>query len=182
LSEDYRKMTIGMITTLHEILMRGFLDFKYRGEFRNCAVRIGNRTCPNVGKKALEGAVNEWIEKWGRHLEFKNTIRNTCGTGALNTGQTTISIKTWESDEKYKEIQKAHIEFENIHPFVDGNGRIGRMLMNWQALKAWLDPIVIKVEDRFEYYKWFDDKKKEPDIWDTMSVEQLTKRSGLEWD
>jgi len=48
-----------------------------------------------------------------------------------------------------------HVKFEHIHPFVDGNGRVGRMLLNWQRLKAGLDILVIKYDERSEYYKWF---------------------------
>lgn len=54
-------------------------------------------------------------------------------------------------------IKQDHINFENIHPFVDGNGRTGRMLMNWQRLQSGLDIVVIKGDDRGRsaYYKWF---------------------------
>lgn len=52
-------------------------------------------------------------------------------------------------------IQRHHVEFERIHPFVDGNGRTGRMLMNWQRVLAGLFPLCIRVEDRQEYYAWF---------------------------
>ena len=48
-----------------------------------------------------------------------------------------------------------HIKFEKIHPFVDGNGRTGRMLMNWERLKANLRILVIREEERFDYYQWF---------------------------
>ncbi len=48
-----------------------------------------------------------------------------------------------------------HVAFERIHPFVDGNGRLGRMLMNWQRLKAGLDILVIKANERRAYYDWF---------------------------
>lgn len=54
-------------------------------------------------------------------------------------------------------IQKAHIEFERIHPFVDGNGRSGRMLMNWQRIQAGLEPLCIKAAERWAYYTWFAD-------------------------
>ena len=48
-----------------------------------------------------------------------------------------------------------HIRYEHIHPFVDGNGRTGRLFMNWQRLKAGLDILVIKESEKYEYYKWF---------------------------
>lgn len=52
-------------------------------------------------------------------------------------------------------IKRGHIAFEQIHPFEDGNGRVGRIIMNWQRVKAGLPIMVIKENDRFEYYKWF---------------------------
>lgn len=51
-----------------------------------------------------------------------------------------------------------HIEFERIHPFIDGNGRVGRMLLNWVRLKITKDPFLIILEsEKSEYYKWFND-------------------------
>lgn len=55
-------------------------------------------------------------------------------------------------------IRQAHIEFEKIHPFVDGNGRTGRMIMNWQRQKAGLKPLLIRYDARGEYYQWFKGK------------------------
>jgi Fic family protein len=49
-----------------------------------------------------------------------------------------------------------HIEFVGIHPFVDGNGRTSRLLMNLELIKAGFPPVVINVEDRLEYYKALD--------------------------
>jgi hypothetical protein len=48
-----------------------------------------------------------------------------------------------------------HVSFEHLHPFRDGNGRVGRILYNWQRLKLGLPIHVIKYEDRWEYYNWF---------------------------
>ena len=46
------------------------------------------------------------------------------------------------------------IEF--IHPFIDGNGRTGRLLMNLQLIRAGLPPINVKFTDRRRYYDAFD--------------------------
>lgn len=50
-----------------------------------------------------------------------------------------------------------HIAFEKIHPFADGNGRIGRMLMWYHELKIGQVPTLIEYEDRVDYYNWFTD-------------------------
>lgn len=49
-----------------------------------------------------------------------------------------------------------HLRFESIHPFVDGNGRTGRLLMNLELIKADLLPVDIKFTDRRRYYDCFD--------------------------
>ena len=46
-----------------------------------------------------------------------------------------------------------HAEFVKIHPFVDGNGRTSRMIMNYQLLASGFLPVSIAKENRLEYFE-----------------------------
>ena len=71
-----------------------------------------------------------------------------------------MQIKNFYEDLKIKEkelnpIELAawtHAEFVRIHPFVDGNGRTGRLIMNYQLLKSGYLPVSIAKENRLDYY------------------------------
>ena len=60
-----------------------------------------------------------------------------------------IAINTSE------EFQQTHVQYEWIHPFIDGNGRTGRIFMNWQRLKLGLPISVIEEQKKWDYYEWF---------------------------
>lgn len=49
-----------------------------------------------------------------------------------------------------------HTRFVKIHPFVDGNGRTGRLLLNFELMQAGYPPAIIRKEDRLAYYEALD--------------------------
>ncbi|HHW7507449.1 TPA: Fic family protein [Mannheimia haemolytica] len=62
-------------------------------------------------------------------------------------------------------ISWLHLAFESIHPFIDGNGRTARLLINFELLKQGYLPVDIKFTNRTQYYQCFDDfHKNQQDI------------------
>lgn len=54
--------------------------------------------------------------------------------------------------ELFHNLAKHHIKFENIHPFVDGNGRTGRLLLIYEMISMGLLPVDVRYEERDRYY------------------------------
>jgi len=50
-------------------------------------------------------------------------------------------------------ISTSHLQFEHIHPFNDGNGRIGRVLIHYQLIACGLPPIIIRDKEKKTYYR-----------------------------
>lgn len=68
----------------------------------------------------------------------------------------TYFVYNYNHDEEdiFTKIARYHIEFEKIHPFEDGNGRTGRLLLNYELLKNNIPPVVISKEERVKYFEF----------------------------
>jgi Fic family protein len=69
-------------------------------------------------------------------------------------------IETYKSNFiKLHPVEKAarvHVDFVKIHPFIDGNGRTARLLMNLELMKSGFPPVILPVEKRLSYYEFLD--------------------------
>lgn len=104
-----------------------------RGVFRRVNVRIAGALTNPVQPYLIEPKIEELLknnQKWSKTMHIVECVAN------------------------------FHLQFESIHPFIDGNGRTGRLLMNLQLIKAGLPAINIKFADRRKYYDAFDDYAK----------------------
>jgi Fic family protein len=124
------KLTLQNILKVHELLMKN-QNPRIAGKVRTCDVWIGGERKVFFSEDLIKESIVAWIKMYNiSKLKTKN--------------------------DKSSRIQELHILFEDIHPFEDGNGRVGRILYNWQRVKNNLPLHVIHTgEEQFEYYNWF---------------------------
>lgn len=79
-------------------------------------------------------------------------------------------------------VSKFHLEFERVHPFCDGNGRIGRVITNFQLLRLGFPRIIIRDKEKADYYAAFQEyqSSKNPKLMEKVIslalIESLHKR------
>lgn len=141
------RISIESILLLHKVLLSNIRD-EIAGRFRNENewVRVANYIAPNP--KDVFNLINEML----------------------------IDYHVRDDLSMVKRIAKFHLTFEHIHPFVDGNGRIGRVLNNYLLLRDNYVPINIKFIDRSQYYQAFMEFDKNGS---TKIMQQIVKRALL---
>lgn len=120
------ELSLDIILFLHKMLLSNIRD-DIAGRFRNENewVRVGNHIAANPSE--ILGLLKEML----------------------------VQYQTNDEDNIMRRIASLHLTFEHIHPFVDGNGRIGRVMNNYALIRNNYVPINIKFIDRKEYYNAF---------------------------
>lgn len=121
-----QELTLDVILTLHQMLISNIRD-DIAGRFRknNEFVRVGSHIAPDP---------KEIVERLEKML---------------------VQYNASSHENIIKRVAKLHLTFEYIHPFVDGNGRIGRVINNFLLMREGYVPINIKFIDRQKYYEAF---------------------------
>lgn len=136
-------LSLSLILKLHKLCFEKSKSFA--GKFRNVEVVIRNATGEVIHRgspaKDLDRELNEFI-KW--HTKNKTRFKPLVLAAII------------------------HNQFEDIHPFQDGNGRVGRLLLNFILLKNKYPPINIALENRMDYYKTLQEYQKNDKLRPTL--------------
>jgi Fic family protein len=116
------RITEEYILKLHSIIMYNFHD-KLPGKYRTGYVNLTNTEKKLPSAQMVPAMMRRFLK----------------------------SINKYKGDILQK-ISRDHYEFEAVHPFFDGNGRVGRLIMLTQLLSRGFPPSIIGIEDRYKYY------------------------------
>src|SRR5258708_3219709 len=134
-------LTIENILKTHAILMdtRTTINNAFKGKFRSFDVMISGHPERELTMwQDVPERIKEWI--WGVNEFVRSNPKPDKDTASV--------------------IKRDHILFETIHPIADGNGRLGRLLMNWERIACGLPIQVIRYIERGKYYAWFSNQDK----------------------
>lgn len=136
---NQKELNRSVVCKTHKILMlhQPILGYQ-RGYFRDDEVMITGSNRKLCAPASIPYAMEQWCQ------EANNTV-----VGAP-------MVFDIDPNEVVEGIKIDHVRYETIHPFIDGNGRTGRMFMNWQRVQVGLPILVIKEDDKYDYYKWFE--------------------------
>jgi len=142
-----RELTLEVMLLLHKMLLSNIRD-DIAGRFRKDGewVRVANHIAPDP--KEVVGRLEKMLAGYNANSR-ENII---------------------------KRIAVLHLTFEHTHPFVDGNGRIGRVINNYLLIREGFVPVNIKFIDRKMYYEAFKefDKKGTAKIMEEIVGKALT--------
>ncbi len=117
------------------------------------------------------------LRKKGEEVVVMDSKRNIVHEGAPQARISHLLRELMDWYEKHKNKYPGlvlgavvHNQFENIHPFRDGNGRVGRILLNNILIKHSLPPINIDLKNRMEYYASLQAYEKNHDLKQTIAL------------
>jgi Fic family protein len=122
---------------------------------------------PFAGKFRGKGVEVVVADRWG------NVVHRGAPQGKVPSLLRELADWYEKNRRKYHPIVLAavvHNQFENIHPFQDGNGRVGRLLLNYILLRHGMPPVNIELENRGEYYSALQVYQKQGDIRPTIEL------------
>lgn len=128
----------------------------------------------NLHRMVLKGIIDEYAGVYRDQQVFIAGEKHTPPPPYLINEQMEELIQWYNSKgQKLHPVERGtmlHVLFVGIHPFIDGNGRTSRLLLNLELMKEGFPAIVIKVENRFAYYEALDKSHTAKDYHDFIQL------------
>lgn len=132
---------------------------EYVEDLINEDVPLTQRTIKDIHAIVLQGIDRSIAGKYRSTVALITGANHTPPSPEKIQDEMDKLMEWYESAEELHPVEKSsmlHAKFVNIHPFLDGNGRTSRLLMNFELMKAKYPPITIEKDERFKYYEVLD--------------------------